>query len=110
MSSIPVEKNFQTVGQSASPTRRTYATRSPNPARTTALISGSSDAAYACICARSQARFVPSCSMYAWPIACMASSPRLPSAARWKSSSVSRKQRVTLALYSSFFVPKRRKR
>src|SRR5579864_6555217 len=48
--------------------------------------------------------------MYAAPMACRASSPRLPSAARWNSSSVSRKQRLTVALKSSFFVPKRRKR
>src|SRR2546427_440849 len=39
-----------------------------------------------------------------------ASSPRLPSAARWNISSVSRRQRATLALKSSFFVPKSRKR
>src|SRR5919204_2557571 len=38
-----------------------------------------------------------------------ASSPRLPSAARWKVSSVSRRQRATVALKSSFFVPKSRK-
>jgi hypothetical protein len=34
----------------------------------------------------------------------------LPSAARWKVSRVSRKQRVIVALKSSFFVPKSRKR
>src|SRR5438105_5585708 len=42
-------------------------------------------------------------------MACSASSPRLPSAARWKVSSVSRRQRATVALKSSFFVPKSRK-
>jgi len=36
--------------------------------------------------------------------------PLLPSAARWNISSVSRRQRATLALKSSFFVPKSRKR
>ena len=39
-----------------------------------------------------------------------ASSPRLPSAARWNISSVSRKQRAVVDLNSSFFVPNRRKR
>src|SRR2546422_7257932 len=43
-------------------------------------------------------------------MACSAASPRLPSAARWNISSVSRRQRATLALKSSFFVPKSRKR
>src|SRR5437763_304190 len=42
-------------------------------------------------------------------MALSASSPRLPSAARWKVSSVSRRQRATVALKSSFFVPKSRK-
>src|SRR5919199_3691844 len=42
-------------------------------------------------------------------MASSASSPRLPSAARWNVSSVSRMQRATVALKSSFFVPKSRK-
>src|SRR2546423_4145574 len=42
-------------------------------------------------------------------MASRASSPRLPSAARWNVSSVSRMQRATVALKSSFLVPKRRK-
>src|SRR2546423_11650838 len=42
-------------------------------------------------------------------MASSASSPRLPSAARWNVSSVSRIQRATVALKSSFFVPKSRK-
>ena len=48
--------------------------------------------------------------MYAVPMAWRASSPRLPSAARWNISSVSRKHRFVEALNSSFFVPKRRNR
>src|SRR5919201_6476518 len=42
-------------------------------------------------------------------MASSASSPRFPSAARWNVSSVSRMQRATVALKSSFFVPKSRK-
>src|SRR6266566_10084972 len=42
-------------------------------------------------------------------MASSAASPRLPSAARWNVSSVSRKQRDTEALYRSFFDPNRRK-
>ena len=48
--------------------------------------------------------------MYDSPIAFSASSPRFPSAARMNVSSVSRKHRRTLAMKSSFLVPKSRKR
>src|SRR5690349_14888415 len=48
--------------------------------------------------------------MYVCPIAFRASSPRSPSDERWNISSVSRKQRATVAMKSSFFVPKSRKR
>src|SRR5436190_11842082 len=75
----------------------------------TSQISGSSHAAYACICPRSRIRSGSSSSMYAAPIASSASGPRLPSAARWKSSRLSRKHRAITALKSSFLVPKSRK-
>src|SRR6059058_1272472 len=47
--------------------------------------------------------------MYAAPTASRAPGPRLPSAARWKSSRVSRKHRAITALNRSFLVPKSRK-
>ena len=46
--------------------------------------------------------------MYALPMASSASSPRFPSAARWKTSSVSRKHRLITAVKSCFFVPNSR--